>query len=187
VTKITCRVPLKALSRCHLSRILVLPTCRSVKSRWLSLRRGKVVPYRVKYELEPSCLRFEFTSQAEFGISLRRRQCHPSATASAWDRSRDTSIVLSPNKAASTRRVSYRQFGTIHFEPRVCESLRGPEVLQAQVGGKFLINYIVKGAPYECPKLGTYIWCGTSNLALMKGTKLDKSRLLYEARQATRK
>jgi hypothetical protein len=72
VTKITCRAPLKALSRCHLSRILVLPTCRSVKSRWLSSRRGKAVPYRVKYELEPSCLRFEFTSQAEleflFGV-----------------------------------------------------------------------------------------------------------------------
>lgn len=88
-------------------------------------------------------------------------------------------------KAASTRRVSYGQFGTIHFEPRVCESLRESEVLGAQVDGKFLINYIVKGAPYECPKLGTYIWCGTSNLALVKGTKLDKSRLLYEARQAT--
>jgi hypothetical protein len=142
VTKITCRAPLKALSRCHLSRTLVLPTCRSVKSRWLSSRRGKAVPYRVKYELEPSCLRFEFTSQAEFGISLRRRQCHPSATASAWDRSRDTSIVLSPNKAASTRRVSNRQFGTVHFEPRVCESLVLREIRQLLVKVRKIRNIV---------------------------------------------
>jgi hypothetical protein len=56
-----------------------------------------------------------------------------------------------------------------------------------QAGGKFVINHIVKGAPYECPKLGTYIWCGISNLPLVKGKKLDKSRLLYEAKPATRK
>jgi hypothetical protein len=76
------------------------------QTEWLSSRRGKAVPYRVKYESEPSCLRLEFTSQAEFGISLRCRRCNPSATASAWDRSRDTSIVPSPN--------AYRRQGCKH-------------------------------------------------------------------------
>jgi hypothetical protein len=81
-------------------------------------------------------------------------------------------------KAASTRRVSYRQFGSVHFEPKVVEVLEGQRFLEAtRLGGKVPINYVMKGAPYECLKLG----------ALVQGTKLDKSRLLYEARQVTGK
>jgi hypothetical protein len=58
------------------------------------------------------------------------------------------------------------------------EVLEGQKFLESiWLGGKLPINYVMKGAPNECLKLG----------ALVQGTKLDKSRLLYEARQVTGK
>lgn len=87
----------------------------------------------MKYELEPSCLGLEFTSQAEFGIlidvvNVILRQPLLRGTEVVTPRSCHLRMHIVV-KAASTRRVSYRQFGTVHFEPKVCGSLRGSDVL----------------------------------------------------------